>query len=309
MVNTVDTLVITATSGFDAAVFDTATNTTTVTDTIVAELSLVPNNTGSGAPSTIVTYYHTLTNLGNAADTIDLQANSTGTWIPSAVPLQVTLNPGEQAAITVTVPIPASATNGQVDTTIVRADSGNDNSVLTTAEDVTTVVVDPGTFNGAYLPLIMRAPADTTPPTPTPTPTVTGTPPATSTSTPTPTATPVTHVPVCIQPTYGSPAGVDLVVTAVEAFPNNPVTGQQVVIRVTIRNQGSVSVSAGNNFYLDAYFNRLPAFAIAGDLAWGIQGADLAAGATRSYEAIYTFGAPANTGCTAKWIRTTRWRK
>ena len=280
---TVDTTTVTATSTGDGTVADSAVNTTTITNTISALLSLVPNQVGTGAPNGTAVYQHTLTNLGNASDTITLQTSDTqGLWSSLVVPTQVTLGPGQQAAVQVTVSIPAGAAEGEQNTTTIRAQSGLEAAVSATAINTTTVVIPEPV--AIYLPVIMRQEA-VTPPPPTPTPTPTETPTATPTIDP-------GHVPTCIVPSYGSVAGVDLVVESIQAFPSNPTVGQAVTIRVTIRNQGSQSVAVGNNFYLDAYFNRVPAPAMPGDVAWGAQGAHLTANTSRVYEASYVFNAP-----------------
>jgi hypothetical protein len=82
---------------------------------------------------------------------------------------------------------------------------------------------------------------------------------------------------------------VDLVVTAIEIVPANPTAGQTVTVRVTIRNQGTTSVTPGNNFYLDFYVNRNPAPVLPGDIQWGIQGSWMTAGASRTLTDSYVF--------------------
>src|SRR5690606_32132691 len=49
--------------------------------------------------------------------------------------------------------------------------------------------------------------------------------------------------------------------------------------------------SPGNNFYLDFYVDREPAYLLPGDLIWGVQGAWMEAGASRTFAAGYTFTA------------------
>jgi uncharacterized repeat protein (TIGR01451 family) len=99
-----------------------------------------------------------------------------------------------------------------------------------------------------YLPLVLK----NFPPAPTPTPTETptpgpGTPSATPTATPGggPTATP-THTPT------PSPQG-DLVITGFSINPANPSSTDQVVVSITLQNQGVQST--GEGFWVDFYVN------------------------------------------------------
>ena len=269
-VGTVDITVVTATNSADAMVFDTAVNTTTITDTAVVQLALTPTaNAQDGAPGEMVTYTHTLINQGNQVDTISLEAVSDNGWTVTVDPRRATLGAGQQAPVVVTVQIPAAAAGGSTDRTTVTATSGNDSSEQATAVNTTTVV-EAGTL--IYLPVIRQSSGGVNPP-----------------PSPTPTATPVTHIPTCIRPQYGQMAGVDLVVVSAEVIPNNPTVGQSVTVRLSIRNQGETDVTFGNNFYLDAYYNNVPDPKEQGPVFWGIQGRDLGAGETRTYSAQTSF--------------------
>lgn len=119
------------------------------------------------------------------------------------------------------------------------------------------------------------------------TPTFTPTPSATSTRTPTATST-VTRTPTPTATPCAS-TNVDLIVTGISIQPSPPVSGQPVTVFVTIRNQGSVNVTFGNNFYLDFYVDNVPAPLLVGALTWGVQGSDMTAGASKTYSASYTF--------------------
>lgn len=140
--------------------------------------------------------------------------------------------------------------------------------------------------NTLYLPLISKPVAPPPPSTVTPTPSVT--------TTPSVTATP-THAPQCIRPAYQTVTGRDLVVTGTTVNPTNPVAGQPVTVQVTIKNQGTVDVSPGNNFFTDVYLNRLPpgndntGSSSIGDLYWGVQGADLRAGHSLTLQKEFVF--------------------
>jgi hypothetical protein len=69
------------------------------------------------------------------------------------------------------------------------------------------------------------------------------------------------------------------------------VGGEEAIVSVTIRNQGTSDVRIGNNFYVDFYVDRLPAYLLPGDLYWGVQGAWMEAGASRTFSAAYAFSA------------------
>jgi hypothetical protein len=83
-------------------------------------------------------------------------------------------------------------------------------------------------------------------------------------------------------------------VTQIQVVPGAPTSGQPATIYVTIRNQGTQNVPFGNNFFLDFYVDRAPQPYLVGDIVWGIQGADMTAGTSRTYEGQYTFGGGAH---------------
>ncbi|MCI0577600.1 MAG: right-handed parallel beta-helix repeat-containing protein [Chloroflexi bacterium] len=276
---TVDVTVITATSTVNPAVFDTATDTTTVTTEPVAGVSLVPNNSSTAAPGDTVVYNHTLTNLGNNSDTFTLAGNSSQSWSVTVLPSVITLLAGENRGISVTVVVPPSAPSGTVDITLVTATSGDDPGVTDSATDTTTVI-GAGGLPELFLPIIFQASAaPPPPPTPTPTPTPTNTPPP----------------PACTLnvPPPANPPGIDLVITNMTIVPNPPGAGQPATIFVTIKNQGQTDVPYGNNFYLDFYDNpnpEPPQPLQIGNVAWGVQGVWLNAGASVVFQSPYVFG-------------------
>jgi predicted outer membrane repeat protein len=264
-----DVVTVTAVAQAQADVFDTALDTTTVmSGTGSYDVVIEPDNAATADPGDTVTYNHLVTNTGTLADEYEITAVSSQGWAIVTTPgpgESFTLTPGQSASVLVRVTVPGTAGNGAVDVTTVTVSSTN-SPATDLARDTTTVQAGPPTI---YLPIIMKPSA--TPPTPTPTPTTT---PVTPTPTPTP----------CAPPT-----GVDLIVTEIQVVPLVPTAGQPATVFVTIRNQGTVNVPYGNNFFLDFYVDRVPQPYLVGNIVWGVQGAHLTAGTSRTYQASYTF--------------------
>lgn len=275
---TTDVMTVTAVSINDPTATDNAINTTFVNGVSgTLGVLLEPDNAAIGTPGATMQYIHQMTNTGTVTDDYVVTAVSSQGWAVVIVPASGTiirLMPGQSANVVVRVTVPGAATGGTVDVTTVTAVSLSDSNVQDIARDITTVQEDE-TPPTVYLPIILR-PGGTPPPPPTPTPTSTPV-------TPTPTATP------CAPPT-----NIDLIVTQIQVVPAAPISGQPVTVYVTIRNQGSQNVPFGNNFFLDFYVDRVPQPYLVGDIAWGIQGADLTAGTSRTYEAAYIFGGGAH---------------
>jgi uncharacterized membrane protein len=276
---TVDTMVVAATSTITPTIFDTAINMTTVFTEQIAGVSIVPNIAATAAPGETVVYTHTVQNLGNAQDTINLEVISNQGWNVTVMPSSVNLIAGQQIDIEVSVDVPPGAADATVDVTTVTATSAFDPGVSDSAQDTTTV-------SGKGLPAVfMPAMFKAQPgggPTPTPT----------SSPTPSPTATSIPCI-LTIPPS-GNPPGVDLVVTNIVLVPAAPQPGQTTSVRVTIKNQGQTDVTFGNNFYLDFYDNpnpQPPQPLQIGNIAWGIQGSDMEAGTSKTFTANYVFSA------------------
>jgi len=136
----------------------------TVTDTITARRSagveLSPGYSQEATPGTVVTYTHILTNTGTTTDTFILGATSSESWpvellggeYPNGtdlLPLQ--LGEGLTGTIVVSLTVPADATGGTVDNTVVTATSQTNGSVRDTVTDTTTV-----SMRYVYLPLVAR---------------------------------------------------------------------------------------------------------------------------------------------------------
>ncbi|MCP5098346.1 MAG: hypothetical protein GY943_22585, partial [Chloroflexi bacterium] len=263
-----DTMTVTATSTTDGAATDSAIDTTTVNGSVATLLvDIAPNNSSSADAGTTIQYQHTITNTGTITDDYTITAVSSEGWSITLLTEHVTLAPGDTAIISVRVMVPGTAVGNTVDTTTVTVTSDTDNAVSDTATDTTTVNADE-TF--LYLPVIMNNyPLVVVPPTPTPV----------------PTATPVP----C------SPTGIDLIVTEIRIEPATPTANQVATLFVTLRNQGSVNVAYGNNFFLDAYIDQIPASLLVGNPSWGVQGADLDAGTSKTFSAPITLSGGAHT--------------
>ena len=259
----VEPMVVTATSTFDSSVFDTAVNTTTVNiigPPPVRGVVIAPDLNGLGDPGETIEYQHTITNTGNVTEQFTINAIPNVAWGVIHFPSNITLGAGQAATITVRVSIPPTANGGDFARTSVSAFS-----VAGTSGGATNTTTVRLQEQYVYLPVVLNnysAPVNPTP-------------------TPTPTATPTT-VPC-------SPTNVDLVVTNIQVQPANPTSGQAATVFVTIRNQGSVDVTYGNNFFVDFYVNRIPGYAVSGDLSWGVQGSAMTSGASQTFSAPFTF--------------------
>lgn len=102
------------------------------------------------------------------------------------------------------------------------------------------------------------------------------------------------HNPLIPTPTP-VPDGPDLVIQDVTLVPSQPAPGQPVIIYVTAQNVGNQPVTAGNNFYIDLYVDRLPAPMLNGDISWGAQGVAFGPGDSVNFSAVYTFSGGSHT--------------
>jgi uncharacterized membrane protein len=139
----VDVTTITATSLDNPAYQDSATDTTNVPLTPGVELE--PDRAGSTAPSTTITYTHTLTNTGDGADVFDITLSSSHGWTVNLLQptTPVALTAGQTATVEIELVVPAG-TGGLVDVVTVTATSQADANVYDTAIDTTTIPLTPG---------------------------------------------------------------------------------------------------------------------------------------------------------------------
>jgi uncharacterized repeat protein (TIGR01451 family) len=133
----------TATSTNNPAASDTIANTVTVNSLAAVDFS--PDQAGSTTPGGTISYSHTVTNIGNIADTWDLTFASSQGWNyvfydSGNNPIgSVTLAPGASENITARLTVPAGATVGAVETGTLTA-TGQVTLVVDVATDVTVIV-------------------------------------------------------------------------------------------------------------------------------------------------------------------------
>ena len=128
---------------------------------LVRDFILKPDRSSFQEPGSQVVYTHTLSNIGHFSDTYEIVWSSSQDWSALAVIVgggtlypPVTLQPGEEARIEVTVSIPNTETvRGQSDRTVVTATSMVSPALQRYVTDVTHVPVQ---IRFVYLPLILK---------------------------------------------------------------------------------------------------------------------------------------------------------
>ncbi|MCS6882248.1 MAG: NEW3 domain-containing protein [Oscillochloridaceae bacterium] len=118
----------------------TATATITVNVQRFRGVELAPNREGEGAPGAVLTFTHTLTNTGNAADSFDLSVSSSEPGWTVAVSPTAALNVPRNGTRTITVQaaIPAGLGAG-ASTTITVTATGREGGPSASATDVARV--------------------------------------------------------------------------------------------------------------------------------------------------------------------------
>jgi len=139
----VNSVSFTATSTNNGTVSDTINNTVTVNTYAAVDFS--PDRNGATTPGGTIAYSHTVTNLGNVADTFTLSFTSSQGWsyvfydaLNNPI-TDVTLSPGERADIVVRHTVPAAAVIGTVETGTLTV-TGNTTAATDDAVDVTVIV-------------------------------------------------------------------------------------------------------------------------------------------------------------------------
>lgn len=144
---TADTLVVTATSGLNPDVTDTAVDTTTVS--LLRSVLLEPPRVGHADSSAVLpvtlVYTHLLTNTTNYADTFSLSGASQLGWQVAVAPSSVALGMGGVAIVQVTVTAPPlPPTQVYADIATIVATSQAEPTVFDTVTDTTILNQQPG---------------------------------------------------------------------------------------------------------------------------------------------------------------------
>jgi hypothetical protein len=148
-----DTIRVVATSAANPLVVDAVRDDITVA--LAPALTLAPDRTGGALVGSKVVYEHTLTNLGNGTDTLQLSVVSSQGWGVTVVPPAVTLAAGVSTTVQVWVSIPANAAPGAIDVATAKATSATDGTVFQTVADTTTAY---GWPYHTFLPLVTKNP-------------------------------------------------------------------------------------------------------------------------------------------------------
>ncbi len=146
---TTDVTTVRATSFLNPSKTASATN-----NTVVGSIAITPDNSGSIATGTVISYTHLISNNTATTDTVNLTAISSQGWPVifkdangETTITSVTVGPNSSLSILVQISVPATATVGTQDITAVRATSTNNPGNYDQAFDRTTVqkrvVIDP----------------------------------------------------------------------------------------------------------------------------------------------------------------------
>ena len=139
----IDTTTVTATSSFSPTIFDTALDTTTITQTFGVDLEQSEAGQPNPPNALTITYTHIITNLGNGPDTFTFSAVDSQPGWSTTLPAPVTLTPTASASVVVTITIPVN-NGGVTNVTTVTATSLNDVATTDFVTDTTTVPLQPG---------------------------------------------------------------------------------------------------------------------------------------------------------------------
>lgn len=122
-------------------------------------VTLQPESTLSGLVGTTITHTLAITNTGSTTDTFDILLTGQ-VWTTTLSTSTITLAAGETAVLTITVHIPITATQGDIDTAVLTATSQTDIAATDSATLTTTaIIVDPPDYT-LYLPVMIRPSGD-----------------------------------------------------------------------------------------------------------------------------------------------------
>jgi predicted outer membrane repeat protein len=135
---TMDSTTVTAISRADPGISAAATDTTTVGRVVAVDLE--PDRSSSTEWGRTVTYTHSLVNNGSDVDSFQLSHISSQGWAVS-YETPISLDPGEETMVMVSVTVPVGIVSGTVDSTVITARSLTDSRMSAVVTDMTTVWV------------------------------------------------------------------------------------------------------------------------------------------------------------------------
>ncbi len=142
--NTTATIIVTATSQSNDAVYEVVRDETLVNWN--PGIQLTPTYTEHVNPGVVKTYKHTLANTGNADDTFLVKYSSSYGWSVVTPTQSLDLGPGMTTTLWVTLSVPATAPGGLVETLVITASSTNPlNDIVAAVTDTTEVNHTTGT--------------------------------------------------------------------------------------------------------------------------------------------------------------------
>jgi len=134
----VDTTIVTVTES--SVVLGNAIDTTSINE---CGVDLLPSHQSYAEPGTVITYVHTLHNIGIVSDSYFI--TSTCVWTTTVAPTAVyTLPPGDFITVTVAVSVPAGLYSGTVETAFITATSQITDVIFDRVTDETIVAYVPG---------------------------------------------------------------------------------------------------------------------------------------------------------------------
>ncbi len=143
LAGTVDLTRVTVRSSKIVTATASVTDTTTVASAFKLEV-VPPSISGIVAPGSVLTYTHTLRNVGNLTGTLVLSASTTPSWTTTITPTTVTLGPGQERPVNVGVFGPKGATAGtRAKTTIGIQISSPLGQAPVYVTDTTTIALQP----------------------------------------------------------------------------------------------------------------------------------------------------------------------
>ena len=105
-------------------------------------VAFFPDHSATAYTGQVMTYSHTLSNLGAGRDTFDLAHSTSQGWVVTYT-TPITLEAQTAVDLPVQIFVPADAPSGTLDITVITATSRTDPAVVATVHDTTTAVREP----------------------------------------------------------------------------------------------------------------------------------------------------------------------